>query len=62
MSADNHDHNLGPLQQRYQLAYLEDFTGDVRRVSVNYDPETGRFGIVKFAGKDPSRGGGGGRR
>ncbi|MFI9815854.1 hypothetical protein [Saccharothrix variisporea] len=62
--SDNLDPQLGPDQKRYYVHFKEEFTGLDRHVSVNWDPDTGQYGTIKFSSEDPSRGGGGrgGRR
>ncbi|MET3426470.1 hypothetical protein BJ973_005682 [Actinoplanes tereljensis] len=60
--SSNKDPSIGANQQRYYLTYKEDFTGMTRQVSVNFDPDSGQFGVIKFSSNDPSQGGGGGGR
>jgi len=45
----NPDPLLGPNQVRYQAQFVNEFTGEVIDVSVNYDPTTGQFGTIKPA-------------
>jgi Pretoxin HINT domain len=45
----NLDPNLGPNQVRYQATFLDTFTGERVHISINYDVDTGQFGIIKFA-------------
>jgi hypothetical protein len=45
----NPDPSLGPNQVRYQAEFVDDATGEVYQVSVNFDPDTGLFGIIKMA-------------
>jgi len=42
------DPSLGPNQVRYQVSFADEF-GKVTQYSVNYDPATGQFGIIKPA-------------
>lgn len=44
------DPNLGPYQVRYQARFFDTFAATSVDISVNYDPDTGLFGIIKFAG------------
>lgn len=44
----NPEPGLGPNQVRYQAAF-KDYKEDTIEISVNYDPDTGLFGIIKFA-------------
>lgn len=62
--SDNLDDQLGPNQKRFYVHFKEEFTGLDRHVSVNWDPDTGLYGTIKFSSEDPSQGGGrrGGRR
>ncbi|PSL51973.1 hypothetical protein B0I31_11649 [Saccharothrix carnea] len=62
--SDNLDDQLGPNQKRFYVHFTEEFTGLDRHVSVNWDPDTGLYGTIKFSSEDPSQGGGrrGGRR
>jgi hypothetical protein len=55
--SSNQDPQLGPNQQRYYAHFKETMTGLDRHVSVNYDPDTGQFGTIKFSSEDPSQGG-----
>jgi hypothetical protein len=43
------DPNLGPNQVRYQAQFVDDASGEVYNISINYDPDTGLFGIIKEA-------------
>lgn len=45
----NLDPNLGPNQVRYQATFVNEVTGETIDVSINYDPTTGQFGIIKPA-------------
>jgi len=45
----NPDPLLGPNQVRYQARFVNEFTGEVIDVSVNFDPTTGQFGTIKQA-------------
>jgi Pretoxin HINT domain len=45
----NPDPNLGPNQVRYQATFRDTFTGERVQISINYDVDTGQFGIIKFA-------------
>jgi hypothetical protein len=47
-AVSNPDPTLGPDQVRYQVLFSDEF-GKVTPYSVNYDPATGRFGIIKIA-------------
>ncbi len=42
--------NLGPGQVRYQATFADPINGEHVNISVNYDPDTGLFGIIKEAG------------
>ncbi len=48
----NPEPGLGPGQVRYQATF-EDYKGEIIEISVNYDQETGQFGIIKFASGKP---------
>ena len=45
----NPDPNLGPTQVRYQVRFYDTFNETLVDISVNYDVESGLFGIIKFA-------------
>jgi hypothetical protein len=45
----NRDSNLGSHQVRYQARFFDTFAATSVDISVNYDPDTGLFGIIKFA-------------
>lgn len=45
----NLDPLLGPNQVRYQAQFVNEFTGEVIDVSINYYPTTGQFGTIKPA-------------
>jgi hypothetical protein len=47
-AVSNPDPTLGPDQVRYQVLFSHEF-GKATPYSVNYDPATGRFGIIKIA-------------
>jgi hypothetical protein len=46
--SDNKDPQLGPGQQRFQARCREPVSGRHHDISVNYDPDTGRLGTIKF--------------
>jgi hypothetical protein len=46
----NLDPTLGPGQVRYQATFVDAINGKHIHISVNYDPGTGIFGIIKEAG------------
>jgi len=43
----NKDSLLGPNQQRWYADMENEVTGEVTTYSVNYDPDTGEFGVIK---------------
>ncbi len=45
----NLDPALGPNQVRYQATFVNEVTGEIVEVSINYDPTTGQFGMIKPA-------------
>ena len=45
----NPDPNLGPDQVRLQAQFWDTFNEETVDISVNYDPTTNQFGIIKFA-------------
>ena len=47
----NPEPDLGPNQVRYQTRFRDEFTGDSYNISVNYDPDTCQFGVIKESSK-----------
>ncbi len=45
----NLDPNLGPNQVRYQARFLDHVSDEYIDISINFDPDTGLFGIIKEA-------------
>ena len=43
----NSDPTLGPNQVRYNVNMLNEVEDELTNFSVNYDPDTGSFGIIK---------------
>jgi hypothetical protein len=48
--SDNLDPTIGPTQVRYQASFWDPINEEYIDISANYDPATGKFGIIKFAG------------
>ncbi len=51
--SSNKDPTLGPNQVRYYATMENEVTGEVTNYSVNYDPDTGQFGIIKKSSIQP---------
>ena len=45
----NPDPHLGPNQVRYQARFVNEVTGEIIDASINFDLDTGLFGIIKPA-------------
>jgi hypothetical protein len=49
MSRDSQDPSLGPNQERYYVGIHDTFAGRDYTVSVNWDPDLERFGVIKLS-------------
>jgi hypothetical protein len=50
----NEDPSLGQGQVRYYVDFSDEF-GEITTYSVNYDPGSGRFGVIKVSSGPPRR-------
>ena len=48
--SDNLDPTIGESQVRYQASFWDSMNEELLDISVNFDPATGQFGIIKFSG------------
>jgi hypothetical protein len=49
MSSDSRDPSLGSNQERYYVEIHDSFAERNYTVSVNWDPDLGRFGVIKLS-------------